>query len=563
MKELNCGPFRLIYQNGFVRYIRYGDREILRMIYVALRDENWGTHPLRIYDEVVDAGHETFSIQYKADSHSDDTTLIRWSATIQGSSTGEITFTIDGEVVADHRKNRAGFCILHPLRETIRQPVIIRHDDGTTTEHTFPEYIAPEDPFVDIVHMKWRIDSHWYSLAFSGDVFETEDQRNWSDASFKTFCTPLSKPFPVELRKGERINQVITFKPEQPLEKVFSSEVIEITTTSKEVTLPAIGIGSSPSEGFTEDILKALRTIRLDHYRVDVDLSNIEWQDSFTNDVLISERLALPLEIVMHLPQDPRDVLDDFLKLFDKERVPVRKITLLSKRELTTREHHLEFIPLLKSMFPTAAVGAGTDFNFTELNRDRFPVSSADFVTFGLDPQEHASDDMTIIENLEAQYYGVISARNIYETAVHVSPVLLKRKFNPYATNPAAFHIPEEDRTEPRQKTPFCATWTLGSIKQMVSAQAGCVTYFQAVGPHGVISNEGEEYPVFRALKLLRETGHDKAFETRSSQPLTVDGIAFQNGAILLWNYTGSEQTISIPERDLKVTVGPAEFIVI
>jgi hypothetical protein len=184
-------------------------------------------------------------------------------------------------------------------------------------------------------------------------------------------------------------------------------------------------------------------------------------------------------------------------------------------------------------------------------------------VTFGLDPQEHASDDMTIIENLEAQYYGVISARNIYDTAVHVSPVLLKRKFNPYATNPAAFHIPEEERTEPRQKTSFCATWTLGSVKQMASAKAGSVTYFQAVGPHGIISNEGEEYPVLRALRLLREDGDNNAFETHSSQPLMVDGIVFQNGAILLWNYTDSEQTISIPERDLKVTIGPMEFIVI
>src|SRR5690606_21874968 len=194
-------------------------------------------------------------------------------------------------------------------------------------------------------------------------------------------------------------------------------------------------------------------------------------------------------------------------------------------------------------------VGAGTDFNFTELNRHRFSESAADYVTFGLDPQEHASDDLTIIENLEAQYYGVISARNIYNTAAHVSPVLLKRKYNPYATNPAAFHISEEERIEPRQQTPFCAVWTLGSIKQMAAANASAVTYFQTVGPHGIISNEGEEYPVFRAFQLLREAGSNEAFETHSSKPLQVDGIVFKNNKVLLWNYTSSDQTVSIPER--------------
>src|SRR5690606_36071433 len=141
MKDLTCGPFTLTYQNGLVRYIRYGDKEILRMIYFALRDENWGTHSLKVYDEVIDSTNGGFRIHYRSDSHSENVVFIRWIVTIEGKATGEIVFSIDGEVMADHRKNRAGFCVLHPLRETIGQPVVILHDDATTTEHTFPEYI--------------------------------------------------------------------------------------------------------------------------------------------------------------------------------------------------------------------------------------------------------------------------------------------------------------------------------------------------------------------------------------------------------------------------------------
>ena len=41
--ELRAGPLSLAYQDGDLRFIRLGDREILRRIYVAIRDRNWGT----------------------------------------------------------------------------------------------------------------------------------------------------------------------------------------------------------------------------------------------------------------------------------------------------------------------------------------------------------------------------------------------------------------------------------------------------------------------------------------------------------------------------------------
>jgi len=34
-----------------------------------------------------------------------------------------------------------------------------------------------------------------------------EDQRNWTDASFKTYSTPLSEPFPRLVRTGDLVEQ--------------------------------------------------------------------------------------------------------------------------------------------------------------------------------------------------------------------------------------------------------------------------------------------------------------------------------------------------------------------
>ena len=50
-------------------------------------------------------------------------------------------------------------------------------------------------------------------LRFGGELFEMEDQRNWTDASYKTYCTPLHLPYPVELAAGERVIQSVTLRP--------------------------------------------------------------------------------------------------------------------------------------------------------------------------------------------------------------------------------------------------------------------------------------------------------------------------------------------------------------
>ena len=49
-------------------------------------------------------------------------------------------------------------------------------------------------------------------LTFEGDVFETEDQRNWTDASYKTYSRPLEQPFPYFVNKGDSIEQKVSLK---------------------------------------------------------------------------------------------------------------------------------------------------------------------------------------------------------------------------------------------------------------------------------------------------------------------------------------------------------------
>ena len=110
-------------------------------------------------------------------------------------------------------RNRIGFCVLHPA-SLAGSPAEVQHVDGTIERTVFPtEFISDRQvqPFVELRRIAHEITpGRWAEVEFSGNVFETEDQRNWSDASFKTFCTPLRLPYPVEVRQGTKISQSIS-----------------------------------------------------------------------------------------------------------------------------------------------------------------------------------------------------------------------------------------------------------------------------------------------------------------------------------------------------------------
>ena len=88
-------------------------------------------------------------------------------------------------------------------------PLLVAHPDGSTTTCLFPLLISPDQPAGDISGLRHCVDGIDTEIAFQGETFEMEDQRNWSDASFKTYCRPLSLPRPYRLHAGEVQRQEI------------------------------------------------------------------------------------------------------------------------------------------------------------------------------------------------------------------------------------------------------------------------------------------------------------------------------------------------------------------
>lgn len=561
MKFLKAGPLVVGYENGFLRRIRYGESEIIRMIYLALRDRNWNTLNSRIENEIITVSPEAFEISYDCVHLDGGVAVMEWKGHIKGNKDGSVFFEIRGTAKENFKKNRAGFCVLHPL-ETIGHACTLVHPDGTQTTRAFPEKVAAENPFKNIQSMSWDRAGIPFSLQFEGDVFETEDQRNWGDASFKTFCTPLDKPFPVELKKGETVFQRVTFKPAAGLQPATAkSPTVRLQDGSSENRLPSLGIAaSSETSAFPENTIRLLSEIRFRHYRIEVQPAVGNWVTRFSEAYEAGYALGIPLEIALHLTGNFREELESFVVLCQQNKVRLRKVLLLQANGLVTSQDSIDEIPALKTALPGVLFGAGTNHNFNEINKNHFKVDGTDFISFAVDPQEHAFDNLTILENTGALGDLVKSAKAIYgaEMPVHISPLALRKRFNPYATNPADMHIEESLKGDPRQKEVFGAVWTVGSICNLTAGGASAVTFFQTIGHQGILSHSGEPYPVYEVLKGFAPFQGKPVVALKSSDPLEIQGMVLDGKMLALVNLTDAHKTAQW--HNAEISLGPHEI---
>ena len=552
MLQLQAGKFSLNYENGFIRYILNGKTEVIRMIYFAFRDESWTTYQLIIENEKIVKEKDSFLIEYDCLNKKEEKTIFKWKVRIEGNQDGSIVFAIHGEALTDVLKNRAGLCILHPITDTPGQPVEITHTDNSVSKSKFPNHVSPVNPFKDIRSMKWMTSEEWYTLDFEGDVFETEDQRNWTDASFKTFCTPLALPSPVKLSKGTHVDQKIRFSCEQSFSNILplKKDLIRITVDRQESQLPSIGLGTPPEKTrLTQAATNAIKKLNLSHYRIDIFTSKSDWISTFSAACVDALALGLDPEVILHLPPDFAGAIEQFAGLCIQNRLKIKQLLLLQDGSPTTPQPVINSIAKLKSDLPGVLIGAGTHFNFNELNQNRFDPGAVDFISYAIHPQEHAFDNRSMIENLEAQKDTALNARMMYNgLPVHVSPVTLRKRFNPYSKEPSRKVQSDEQRTDPRQSSPFCAAWTLGSIKRLTEGQASSITYFQTIGDQGIIDVNDRPFPVYEAFNLIGSCSK-KILKTQSDSPLVADAMQFSDGKFILWNYTEEKQSIEVNEQ--------------
>ncbi|CAN5661810.1 hypothetical protein BH10BAC3_BH10BAC3_16260 [soil metagenome] len=495
------------YHHGYLRYIKWGNEELVRMIYTAVRDQHWLTANMNISEEKIVKDEQAFKITYQAKYILN---AIEYFASVEiiGKPDDTISFHFIGTANCDFLRNRIGICVHNPILECVGQSVEIIQGDGTSLISVFPQLIAPHQPFKNIKQLIWKTPKQVQArLAFEGDIFETEDQRNWTDNSFKTYSTPLDIPFPVLIKKGDCVEQkvVLTVTDANAIEAVSNDEPAE----EIRVPFPAIGYAKS-SDTLSMKQVELLNQIIFHHYRVEIRFDT-DWENIFDNAIEEAGLLHTKIELVVFFD----DYKNEYSQLKKVLNATVASIIILQNNAVVPDQHLLDFIiPIIKADFPFIKIGAGTDVFFAELNRNRITDERLDFVSFSINPQVHLNDDETLIENLAAQQYCIQTIQSFTKLPIHVSPVTLKPRGFPGLSIDA------------RQHTDFIANWTALTLKYLSGAAQ--ITFYETIGEKGIINTNGLS-PVYELLKKITAFKPKFIISHRVTNPLEKDALVLEN----------------------------------
>jgi D-apionolactonase len=572
-RELSAGPLTARLEGIDLRYVRIGGVEAVRRLFVAVRDASWGTIPPQVSDLEVEAQADSFSVAFEA-FHEAGELRFRWRGELAGGADGTLDCRLNGVAESDFEYNRIGFCVLHP-RENAGRPYRAGTPDGELTG-TLPDLIGaqrfedgkiwPLFPSYDRIDIELE-DGLWARFEFEGDLFEMEDQRNWTDASFKTYSTPLALGWPHHAVAGQEIRQRVrlTFegKANDAAEPGGPIRIELGDRTSGR--LPPLGLGTaSHGAALSGREAELLRALRLDHVRADVRPGEKDWQAELRRAIDDSRALGVPLEVALFLGDGPEEQLEAVAEA--AEGADVVRFLVFKDGEVVTGPRWVRLArERLGEAFSAATFAGGTDQWFTELNRQRPDLDGLDAIAYSVTATVHADDDTSVMETPTAQGDTVRSARALSNgLPVLVGPVTIRPRFWPFGSFGAG-DLPFQ--VDPRQCSLFGAAWTLASAKHLAEAGAGAVTYFETTGWRGTVETEagpprpdlfpsraGTAFPLYHVLADLAEWKEGDIVEADSSAPLAVEalGIRGRDGLhVLLANLTAEPQRCSLGPLDV------------
>ena len=570
--SLRAGPVTMSFdvENAFLRHLRTGSHEVLRGINAPVRNQNWATVAPEVSNLVIDDHCDSFRLTFDVRC-AEDGLDFRWKGTLTGSAAGVVEFSFDGEAHTTFKRNRIGFCVLHGPSAAGRSWVI-ESVDGVSAAGSFPRLISPHQPAKNLRAITHELTAGLRArVDFTGDVFEMEDQRNWTDGSFKTYCTPLEIPYPVEIVKGTVISQKIRVSlagdiPPVSLPGAVDAVVLSLGETTS--PLPRLGLQvSSEVKNLTDAEIALLKALHLDHLRVDLALSTAGFADDLRRATSQAQELGVSLHVGLHLGAAP--AFDPLLDLLQTLQPPVSHWLVAGGDSAGFKAVQTRLSPVVGK----ASMGVTQTTNFVDLNSQRPEDESIQAVGFAINPQIHAFDVLSMVETLEIQANAVETARQfVGARPLIIGPVTLRPQLvdgvDPPGGPPAGRFPTQVDE---RQGTPFTAAWTLGSVKYLAAAGAHSVTYFETVGWNGLIdadagtaamrppgfpSQPGAKFPVYDLLAAMGEFAGGTVRLVDSSDPLRAVALALEKSGrrcVFVANLTGQPLVPSL--RGLRAPV--------
>jgi D-apionolactonase len=579
--RLVAGPLSAEFQGGGLRYIRYGEHEVIRAIAFLARDENWGTHALALADVNIEQTADSFEVRFKGKCGPTGEEL-RLSAVIAGHADGHLSFTANANLHGDLLTNRTGFVVLHPI-DVSGKPVVVETVDGDMRATRFPEQIDPQQPFRDIRALTTQ---HSESIAaevrMEGDTFEMEDQRNWSDASFKTYVRPLALPWPYTLARGTGFTQSVSVNVRASA-GVGAGAVTPAAATRVALgsgaarPMPELGIGVR-AEHLSSALqqVQALRSLAPGYFIAHLDLRRDDPRQAITGFAQLGDAsgIAYVLEVVLTGDGDPREELSRVAAVARSHTAPVALQVspapdlkaVLPGSPWPPCPSFEDVFAAARTAFPGVPLGGGTFAFFTELNRKRPPAGELDYITFTTCPIVHAADDRSVMETLSTLPFIAASTRALFAPVPYrVGPSTIAARDNPYgaASLPNRAGLLAEriclTDDDPRHRALYGAAWNLGYFARFTAGGATHIALSELTGPRGLFDAAGAT-PLFHLLAGLA-TWRGSAFRDIEITPGDAPLAAFaaqRDGTAALWlaNLSHRSQAVKLgfPTRDATIT---------
>jgi D-apionolactonase len=565
--RLAAGPLSVEFDGGGLRYVCYGEVEVIRAISFLARDENWGTHALKLDDVQIEQRDDAFEVWFRGTCGPGGTEL-QLDASIVGSANGQLEFNAHATLAGDLLTNRTGFVVLHPL-DVSGKPVVVETVDGQRTSTRFPEKIDPFQPFRDIRALTTQHhDALSVEVRMEGDTFEMEDQRNWSDASFKTYVRPLALPWPYTLAKGSTLAQSVKVivqaaqsasgsdtASDMPRDTAAAPARIKLDGDAREQPdVPQLGVGVRAEDLDTAlQHADALHALNPAYFIAHLDLRHDDPAKTVRRFAQLADTARVPyvLEVVLTGDGNPADELRRVAAAASGQSAPLALQVspapdlkaVLPGSPWPPCPSFDDIFAAARAAFPDTPLGGGTFAYFTELNRKRPPFDKLDYATFTTCPIVHAADDRSVMETLATLPFIANSVTALAGTTPYrVGPGTIASRDNPYGaatlpneTGRGAKRICLTDN-DPRQRALYGAAWNLGYFAAFAAGGATHIALSELTGPRGLFDN-GKPTPLFRLLASLAQAhGADMAsFEVEPGRLPLAAFAAKQGSTTTLW----------------------------
>ena len=582
---LAAGRFSMQLRGDSFSDVTFDGVTVLRAIRFIVRDRDWRTIPADIIslevtgpdgtdpddpdpggvgpDDIGPASSMRITIHARNRGRGID---LEWKGVLDLSA-GSLRFEAQAIALNSFLRNRIGIVLLHPA-ECAGLDLFVRHPSGDTTRTRFPEHIAPHQPATDIAGLAWTADGVRADLAVNGEVFEMEDQRNWTDASFKTYSTPLSIPFPVEVSGGDAITQDVTLRCERTDASRVGGSGSAVVLERGDLVMPQLLVGAStapdPGPGRPPGIGTERPPWLADSgLLVELDASTPNWPAVLDRAGREAGDAGLDVRIIASTPDQVGSVLDS---IADRDSRVLRVGVFDAATHISNGALWETLLAGTHARSISAELVGGARSHFTELNRNHESLPAAlPSLTFSVTPQMHELSRAQVIESVAMQRLVAEQAVRIADgRRVHVGPVTLRPRFNAVSTSARRVDSESDLRhgygaqlvegaTDPRQQGNGYAAWVLASAAALSVAGVASVTFAETWGPRGLRDDAGHRYPASYAIEWLAAIAGWRRLVAPTDSvagPLAVIGAEHDGETVLLLTNASSvpdEIVVALP----------------